>query len=47
MEELGKKYDCKNGSNVDLTLNANTTYYIVVAQEDYTGTYTLKINKQM
>ena len=45
MEELGKKTYCRNGSSVDLSLYANTIYYIVVEQQYYTGSYTIKIDK--
>ena len=46
MEQLAKEYDKTNGGGITLDLDANTLYYIMVEQEDSTGSYTLNIGRQ-
>lgn len=46
MEQLAKEYDKTNGRGITLDLDANTLYYIMVEQEDSTGSYTLNIGRQ-
>lgn len=46
MEQLAKEYDKTNGRGITVDLEANTLYYIMVEQEDSTGSYTLNIGRQ-
>lgn len=46
MEQLAKEYDRINGRGITIDLEANSTYYIVVEQEDSTGSYSLNVGAQ-
>lgn len=46
MEQLAKEYDRTNDRGITIDLEAETTYYIVVEQEDDMGSYALNIGAQ-
>lgn len=46
MEQLAKEYDMTNDRGITIDLEAETTYYIVVEQEDDVGSYALNIGAQ-
>lgn len=46
MEQLAKEYDRTNDRGITIDLEAETTYYVVVEQEDDTGSYALNVGAQ-